>query len=100
MISDGMVTREQAIQVIKTVKDPELSIDLWTLGLIYDIKITREKIRVKMTLTTPFCPFGPQLVGELKTKLLGLGFKDAEVEIVFDPPWEPSEKLKEMLGMA
>ena len=95
-----MPTREQVIAVMKTVKDPEIQVDIWTLGLVYAIDIKNEKtIHVKMTLTTPFCPFGPQMMMDLKTKLMKLGFKNPNVELVFDPPWEPSDEVKEMLGL-
>lgn len=96
-----MPTREQVIAVMKTVKDPEIQMDIWTLGLVYAIDIKNEKIiHVKMTLTTPFCPFGQQMMMDLKAKLMKLGFKNPNVELVFDPPWEPSDEVKEMLGLA
>ena len=53
------------IEITKEVTDPELGIDIWTLGLIYDIKL-EEKVKIILTLTSPMCPFGPQILGELK----------------------------------
>ena len=95
-----MVTKEEVIESIKTVIDPELFIDIWTLGLIYDIAIEESVIKVDMTFTSIACPAGPQLVDEVKQKLTALeGVESVSVKVVFQPPWEPSEELKAMLGI-
>lgn len=94
-----MTTREDVIEVIKTVIDPELFIDIWTLGLIYDIDIQDNQLKIRMTFTSPTCPAGPQLVDEIKEKTSHLeGVQNTIVEVVFRPPWEPSEELKGLLG--
>lgn len=96
-----MITQEQLIEsVYKKCLDPELLVDVWTIGLIYETKITEEEVNVRMTFTSPFCPYGPQLVEDLKHRIKGLGAKKVDVEITFEPPWKPSEELKEMLGMS
>lgn len=96
-----MPTKEQVVEVFKTTMDPELMIDVDTLGLIYDYRINKDNsIYVKMTFTTPACPYGPMLIEELKSKLKALeGVKDVEVEITFEPLWQPSDELKAMLGI-
>lgn len=95
-----MVTKEEVIESIKTVIDPELFIDIWTLGLIYDIVIEESAIKIDMTFTSIACPAGPQLVDEVKQKLSALeGVESVSVKVVFQPPWEPSEELKGMLGI-
>ncbi len=96
-----MATREQAIEVLKKCEDPELHIDVWTLGLIYDLQIrANDSIYIKMTLTTPFCPYGDALMGEIQEKLMKLdGIKGVEIELTFEPPWKPSDELKDMLGV-
>ncbi len=96
-----IATREQIIEVLKKVFDPEIRIDVWTLGLIYDLQIKDEnKVYIKMTFTTPYCPYGPQLLSDLKSKVKAAeGVKDVEIELTFDPPWQPSEELKNMLGV-
>ncbi|QQG38973.1 MAG: DUF59 domain-containing protein [Candidatus Woesearchaeota archaeon] len=95
-----MVTKEQVNGVLKTVKDPEIGMDMVTLGLVYDIKIDNDKVDILMTLTTPICPFGPQMVEEVKQKIGFLkGVKEVNVEITFNPPWEPSEELRATLGV-
>ena len=95
-----MVKREQVIEVLKTVKDPEILQSVWDLGLIYDITTATEgAVKIKMTMTTPFCPYGPALLHEIKDKLKQKGFINPEVEVVFEPLWEPSEKVKILLGL-
>ena len=96
-----MVIKEEIIEVLKNVIDPELDIDLYTLGLIYKIDFDqdKQKLRIEMTFTTPLCPYGPQMVGDIKGRFRALGLDDVEVEVVFDPPWEPSDEVREMLGV-
>ncbi len=92
--------KDQVTEVLKGIVDPELFIDIWTLGLIYDIKIEDKKVFVTMTFTSMACPAGPQLVQEIKTKVGALeAIDEVAVEVVFRPPWEPSEELKAMLGI-
>lgn len=97
-----MIIKEQAIETLKKVFDPEINIDVWTLGLIYDLKIEPNGIvKIKMTLTTPFCPYGDALIGEIKEKLMELeNVRGVEIELTFEPPWQPSEELKMQLGLA
>ncbi len=93
-------TKEQVIEVLKTVEDPELFLDIWFLGLIYNIAIDEGRVIIDMTFTSPMCPAGPQLKHEVQTKVAALpGVKEAIVQITFTPPWEASEEVKGMLGM-
>ena len=86
--------------VLKTVNDPELGIDIVTLELIYNVNVENDKVDVKMTFTSPMCPYGPMLVEEVKTKVSELkGIKEVNVEVTFDPPWEPSKELRATLGV-
>ncbi len=96
-----MIKREQVIDSLKNVKDPEIGLDVWTLGLIYDIQIAGNGvISIKMTLTTPMCPFGPQLISDVKVNVGEIkGVSDVDVDLVFDPPWQASEDLKESMGL-
>jgi len=95
-----MVTKEQLIEnVFKQYQDPELDVDVWTLGLIYDIKVEDNKVHVLLTFTSPMCPFGPQMVEEIQRRVKDEGAAEVEVEITFDPPWKPSDELREMLGV-
>ena len=70
------------------------------MGLIYGIAIDQSKVDITMTFTTPLCPAGPELVGEVQTKVGALeGVEEVNVDITFDPPWQPSEEVKEELGL-
>ena len=96
-----MVIKDEIIEVLKTSIDPELGIDLYTLGRIYNVDFDEEKqaLHIKMTFTTPMCPYGPQMIGELKGRYRALGIENPVIEVIFDPPWEPSEEVREMLGV-
>ena len=95
-----MITREQIIEnVLKKYEDPELMIDVWTLGLVYELAVENDAVRVRLTFTSPMCPYGPTMVEELKNLILKEGAASVAIEITFEPPWQPSEELKEMLGM-
>ncbi len=95
-----MITQEQVIEKIKTIYDPDLYIDIWTLGLIYNISVEGPILRIKMTFTTPACPSGPQLIQEVVERTQELeGVEETKVEVVFQPPWEPSEELKALMGL-
>ncbi len=94
-----MITQEKLIEILKNFKDPEINIDIWTMGLIYKIEIDHDYIKITMTLTTPFCPYGSQMIDSLKELIKKEGVKNVEIELTFEPLWEPSEELKEMLGV-
>ncbi len=93
-----MLTKDQVIEACKRCLDPDLGIDLWTLGLIYDIKLDGDIVNITMTFTSPMCPYGPQLVADVESQVKEEGAKKVKVDVTFDPPWEPSEELKEMMG--
>lgn len=91
-----MITKDQVIGAAKQTFDPEIPIDIWELGLIYDIEVgeDQESVKVRMTLTTQACPSAQQIPQMLKDKVLQLGAKDVDVQIVFDPPWTQRESAK------
>lgn len=95
-----MITKERVIEELETIMDPEISLDLWTLGLIYNIEIESEKhIKITMTYTTPLCPFGPAIKNEVEDAMHDIGFKSAEIEVTFEPAWKPPANLRIMLGL-
>ena len=96
-----MVLKSEIIETLKTTYDPELGIDLYTLGLIYTIDFDqkKQKLHLTMTLTSPMCPFGPQILEMLQRKFKELGLKSPKISLVFDPPWEPSVEVRQMLGV-
>ena len=95
-----MAIKEDVIEVLKKVNDPEIGIDIWTLELVYEVKVENDKVYIKMTFTTPMCPYGPMLLDEVRAKVSEIkGIKEVDVEVTFDPPWQPSEELRATLGV-
>ena len=95
-----MVNKNDIIEVLKKIVDPEINIDVWTLGLIYSIEENDNKTKIIMTLTSPMCPYGPQLIEEITSKVSALeGVKSVDIEVTFDPPWNPPEDLRALLGV-
>lgn len=96
---------ERAVQAVQTVYDPEIPVDIYQLGLIYEIKIEEpgDRLRVTMTLTSPTCPAAGVLPGEVQAKLAKLdGVSEVQVDLTWDPPWNPdmmSEAAKLQLGV-
>ena len=95
---------EQVIEALKEIYDPEIPVNIYDLGLIYDVEITPEHhAYVKMTLTTPHCPVAESMPGEVELRIGSVpGIGHAEVELVWDPPWDPqkmSDEAKLELGM-
>ncbi len=99
-----MVDKETVRKVLTEVIDPEIGINIVDLGLIYDIQVEGDKVHVKMTLTVPGCPLGNFILAQAKEKVEGLeGVKEADIELVWDPPWNISmisEEAKRRLGIA
>jgi FeS assembly SUF system protein len=95
---------EKIVNVLKTIYDPEIPVDIYELGLIYDVLVNEEnEVKILMTLTSPNCPVAETLPVEVEEKVKSLNMvKDAEVEITFDPPWTQelmSEEAKLELGL-
>jgi FeS assembly SUF system protein len=92
------------VDALKTVFDPEIPVNIYELGLIYDVDVQEGgHVQVKMTLTSPGCPVAGSLPGEVKTKVENVpGVTSADVELVWDPSWNPSmmsEAARLQLGM-
>jgi FeS assembly SUF system protein len=101
---EGMAIEEKVIDVIRTCYDPEIPVNIYELGLIYDVKVEPTGVvNIKMTLTAPSCPAAQSLPIEVETKVGSIeGVTDTHVEVVWDPPWEPSmmsEAAKLQLNM-
>ena len=95
---------DKIVKVLKTIFDPEIPVDIYELGLIYDVFVNEDAdVKILMTLTTPNCPVAETLPRQVEEKVKSLDeVKDAEVEITFDPPWSRdlmSEEAKLELGM-
>ncbi|MCD2258453.1 DUF59 domain-containing protein [Psychroserpens luteolus] len=101
---DTNLLGEKIVRVLKTIYDPEIPVDIYELGLIYDVFVNEDyDVKILMTLTTPNCPVAETLPLEVEEKVKSLNdVKTAEVEITFDPPWSQdlmSEEAKLELGM-
>jgi metal-sulfur cluster biosynthetic enzyme len=99
-----MVTQEQVLEAIQVVEDPEIGMSIMDLGLIYNTEIEDTHVTVTMTLTTPFCPAGPYITGQVESAVLALpGVEKVDVDVTFSPPWDPrtmaNDEVKAMLGM-
>jgi FeS assembly SUF system protein len=96
--------KQSVIDALKSVYDPEIPVDIYELGLIYDVAISEDgDAAIAMTLTTPHCPVAESLPQEVELRVLSVpGIRDAVVNLVWDPPWDPSKMSDEArleLGM-
>ena len=80
------------VDVMKTVYDPEIPVDIWELGLIYDLDVDEAGgVKIRMTLTSPMCPVAETLPPEVEAKARAVeGVSDVKLDLVWDPPWSPS----------
>jgi len=95
---------ENIVRTLKTIFDPEIPVDIYELGLLYDVFVNENyDVKILMTLTSPNCPVAETLPMEVKEKVSSINMvKDVEIELTFDPPWEKdmmSEEAKLELGM-
>jgi FeS assembly SUF system protein len=100
----GSDLQAAVVEVLKSIYDPEIPVDIYELGLIYDVEVSEDgDAHIKMTLTTPHCPVAESMPGEVEMRVLSVpGIRDAVVDLVWDPPWDPSKMSDEArleLGM-
>ena len=97
------VTEKDVRTALKSVKDPELNLDLVVLGLIYDIDVEGGDVHVVMSLTSPMCPVADQIVVEAETAISGVeGVESCKIDLTFDPPWTPERMaplIRSSLGL-
>ena len=97
-----MPTKDQVVDALRQVEDPELGMDIVDLGLMYDVELENGKVKVVHTLTSMGCPVGPMIQQQIDEVVRALpGVDDVEVELTWDPPWTPekmSEDAKFILG--
>jgi len=97
-----MPTKEEVVDALRQVEDPELGMDIVDLGLMYEVELDNGKVKVVHTLTSMGCPVGPMIQQQIDDVVRALpGVEDVEVELTWDPPWTPekmSEDAKFILG--
>ena len=97
-----MPTKEEVLEVLRTVEDPELGMDVVDLGLVYEVEIEDSKAKVLYSLTSMGCPAGPLIAGDMEGAVRQVeGIENVELELTFDPPWTPdrmSDDAKFILG--
>jgi metal-sulfur cluster biosynthetic enzyme/rhodanese-related sulfurtransferase len=99
----GAISETQVVDAIRQCFDPEIPLNVYDLGLVYDIDITPEAIAVKMTLTSEACPSARTIPEDVKKRIASLGQENVRVDVVFDPPWHPSrisDDGKQKLGLS
>ena len=101
---DPKILGEKIVMVLKTVFDPEIPVDIYELGLIYDVMVNEDRdVKILMTLTTPNCPVAESLPLDVENKVKSMEeVNEAEVEITFDPPWSQdlmSDEAKLEIGI-
>lgn len=100
----GGALQQAVIDALKEIYDPEIPVNIYDLGLIYNVEVVEDAdVKVTMTLTTPHCPVAETMPNEIEMRVMGLhGVRDAEVVVTWDPPWDPSKMSDEArleLGM-
>ncbi|EQB68586.1 metal-sulfur cluster assembly factor [Cuniculiplasma divulgatum] len=98
-----MVTKEEILEALQAVEDPEIGMDVVNLGLVYDVQINKDNVYIKMTMTAPTCPVTPWILSEVQKIVENMaGVEMADVELVWEPPWNPSmmsEVARDALNM-
>ena len=97
--NDYMALEAEIVKTLKDIYDPEIPVNIYDLGLIYEINVDDDqKVEVKMTLTAPNCPLADQLLSEVHEKVNAIkGVKEAKINLVFDPPWDKSLMSEEAM---
>jgi metal-sulfur cluster biosynthetic enzyme len=86
----GAISADQARLILRRVKDPDLNINIVDLGLIYEVHVNGSNVQVDMSLTSPGCPSGPEIMGEAEVQLRTIpGIGDVTMNLVWSPPWTP-----------
>ena len=103
MTTEQALTKDQVIEALKEVYDPEIPVNIVDLGLVYDVEVDDGEVAIEMTLTAQGCGMGPYIAQQAEWRVAELpGVEDVEVELVWDPPWSPeliTEDGKRLLGL-
>ena len=97
------VSKDDILEILKTVYDPEIPVNVVDLGLVYDVQVNDNDVYVQMTLTFPGCGMGPYIAQQAEWAIQDIeGVEEVEIEMVFEPPWSPdliSEEARAQLGL-
>ena len=103
MSEEIRITKDQVVEALKDVYDPEIPVNVVDLGLIYNVNVADGDVHVEMTLTAQGCGMGPYIAQQAEWRIAEMeGVEDVEVDLVFDPPWSPeriTEDGKRLLGI-
>jgi metal-sulfur cluster biosynthetic enzyme len=98
-----MPTKDEVLEALKSVVDPELGFNIVNMGLIYDVKVKKDSVKIKMTFTSMMCPMSGLIEERVRSAVERLkGVKHVDIEIVWEPPWSPekmSEEIRAELGL-
>ncbi len=102
-VAEGAVTPDQVRGALRRVKDPELNLNILDLGLVYDIRVDAAKVEIDMSLTSPGCPSGPEIMTGAEEQIRAIpGVEDVKVNLVWTPFWSPERiepRIRSYLGM-
>ena len=91
-----MVEKESVIEILKKVYDPEIQLDIWSLGLVYNVEVEGSKIKILMTFTSPMCPYGPVLLDDVRRQVSAIdGVGEVQIDLTFNPVWGPEKMTEE-----
>ncbi len=97
-----MVTKKEVMKVLKECYDPEIPLSIVDLGLVYDVKVEKGRVKIRMTLTAPTCPMSSFIIENVRNRVKEIkGVKSVDIELVFEPAWSPermSKKARRILG--
>ena len=103
MTTEQVLTKDEVIEALKEVYDPEIPVNIVDLGLVYDVEVSDGEVAIEMTLTAQGCGMGPYIAQQAEWRVAEIpGVEDVEVELVWDPPWSPeliTEDGKRLLGL-
>ena len=95
-LTKGPVGKDEVIEALRKVVDPEIHHNIYDLGLVYNVELEQDQVDVEMTLTSPACPYGPMILHDVKESVKSLGVGEVNIEVVWDPPWGPEKMADEI----
>ncbi|OGI15292.1 aromatic ring hydroxylase [Candidatus Micrarchaeota archaeon RBG_16_49_10] len=92
-----MPSKQEVLKALKAVKDPEIGESIVDMGLVYDVKVVKDSVKIRMTYTSMFCPMAGFIDADIRKKVRKIkGVKKVDIDVVFDPPWSPERMSPEL----